>query len=79
MNYLSLDEAKAAFGVSTFQIVKNDNTGKISILLPTGKFLKVQQNLDKTKEIAFMFEDDLDEGCLINVDRKSPLNDFLSL
>lgn len=79
MNYLSLTEAKAAFNVETFQIVKNDNTGKISILLPTGKFLKVQQNLDKTKEIAFMYEDDLDEGCLINVDRKSPLNDFLSL
>lgn len=79
MNYLSLDEAKAAFNVETFQIVRNDNTGKISILLPTGKFLKVQQNLDKNKEIAFMFEDDLDEGCLINVDRKSPLNDFLSL
>lgn len=79
MNFLSLNEAKAAFGVNTFQIVKNDNTGKISILLPTGKFLKVQQDLDKKKEIAFMYEDVLDEGCLVNVDRKSPLNDFLSV
>jgi hypothetical protein len=73
MTFLSLTEAKSAFGVSTFDIRRNAKTNKISILLPNGTFLKVQQDLDKNQEIAFMYEDDIYEGCLINVDRKSPL------
>jgi invasion protein IalB len=79
MNYLSLEEAKKAFNVTTFQIVRNDNSGKLSILLPTGKFLKVQQNLDKSKEIAFMYEDEMEDGCLVNVNRNSPLNNIMDI
>lgn len=73
VTFLSLTEAKAAFGVTTFDIRRNAKTDKISILLPNGTFLKVQQDLDKNQEIAFIHEGDIYEGCLINVDRKSPL------
>lgn len=79
MNFMNLNEAKAAFGVTSFQIVRNDNTNKLSILLPEGKFLKVQQNLDRSREIAFMYEDDIYNGCLVNVDRTSPLNNIMDI
>lgn len=79
MNFLSLEEAKNLFNVNSFDIRRNKNTGKLSILLPTGEFLKVQQDITKSKEVAFMYEDNPMEGCLINVDRTSPLEKEMSI
>jgi len=72
MNFISVDEFKEAIGVTSFKRVLNSNNGKYSLL--AGKaFYKVQQDLDPSLEMAFMFEDVLEEGCLVNVDRTSPL------
>lgn len=72
--WLSTEEAKDFFGVLKFDVRRNSKTSKLSILLPDGKFLKIQQDLDPTLPTAFIttavdeFGDpDYYEGCLINV------------
>lgn len=84
--FISVEACKLLFCVETLQIVMNNNTGKISILLPDGTFLKVQQDLDKTKPMAFMTsvmdefgEPDWFSGCLVNVSKETPLKEFFSI
>jgi hypothetical protein len=72
--WLSTQEAKDFFGVLKFDVRRNTKTGKLSILLPDGAFLKIQQDLNPKLPTAFIttavdeFNDpDWYEGCLINV------------
>jgi hypothetical protein len=72
--WLSTEEAKEFFCVIKFDVRRNTKTGKLSILLPDGVFLKIQQDLDPTLPTAFIttavdeFGDpNWYEGCLINV------------
>lgn len=84
--FLSVAAAKQFFGVTTLRIVKNEKNGKISILLPTDEFVRVQQDLDKSKPMAFMTtaldgdgEPDWFESCLVNVSGDTPIKDFDTL
>ncbi len=71
MQFITLAELKQTLGIQTVSIVYNEKSQKKSILLPNGTFIKVQQNFDKSKPIAFMYENTVMDGCLINT--TSPL------
>lgn len=81
MKFMTVSQAKAHFGTTTFNVKLNANTGKKSILLPNGKFLKIQQDLNPKLEMAWMWDadGDIEDGCLVNVDRTSPLSDIMDI
>jgi|LakMenE18May11ns_1017448.scaffolds.fasta_scaffold9957570_14 hypothetical protein len=70
--FISIAEFKQFTGVNSFKRVLNPTTGKYSLLLDNGKFVKVQQDLDTTKDMVFIIGDDEEiiDGCLINCTSK---------
>jgi hypothetical protein len=85
-HFISVQEAKDLFSVETFSVVLNENSGKYSILLPDGSFLKIQQGLDKSLPMAFMTSvmdefgnPDWFSGCLVNTNGNSPIKEQFSL
>lgn len=72
--FLGLAEAKAFFGVSSFDVRRNKNNNKLSILLPGGIFMRIQQDIDTSQPMAVLTEEvdeltgqpDWHQGCLIN-------------
>ena len=72
-NFISLTEFKQRTNNGRdFDVVKNPNNGKMFVVTEGGHF-KIQKDLDKSKEIKFMWQGDINdevafsEGCVINV------------
>ncbi len=84
--FISVEEFKTLMSISTISIVFNSKTGKKSILLPDGTFVRVQQDYDKTKPLKFLTtsvdefgEPNWFDACLVNVNNSSPLTETDSL
>ncbi len=70
MQFITVSELKTRLGATSISIVKNPKEGgKIFGNANTGKNIKVQQDLDASKELRYMYEDEasFDTGCLVNV------------
>jgi hypothetical protein len=68
----TIDEFKAETGATAIQIVRNPNTKKL-FASAAGKNYRVQGDIDVTKPIDFLYEDDttkdnsgVDNGCFVN-------------
>lgn len=71
MLFISLSQFRTMVGLTPtapISIVKNPNTAKLFANTEVGNY-KVQQNLDITLPIRFMYESEetLSEGCIANV------------
>lgn len=69
---LSIEEFKAETKVTTIQIVKNPKTSKL-FASAAGKNYRVQGDIDVSKPIDFLYEDDttaensgVENGCFVN-------------
>ena len=73
MIFLEIPALKNRLGVSKIDIVRNPNTGKLFGATERGS-IKVQQSLDATKAIKFMYEseDKFSEGCIVNTVPTTP-------
>ena len=69
MNFITVENLKARLNVKSLSLVDNEETGKCFIDAGNSRSLKVQQDIDVTKPMKFMYgsEDTFDEGCLTNV------------
>lgn len=78
--FLSIQDFKANFEVSTMRVVENSKTNKISLLVDGTDFVRCQQAIDNSLPMAFICEDDADHDdmgswCLINTKGgESPLS-----
>ena len=80
--FMSVDSFKERFEITTMKVVENAKTNKLSVLVDGTDFIRCQQGIDSSKELAFMANEDeesMDSWCLINVKRESPLTDKFSL
>jgi len=80
--FMSVDSFKEKFEITTLKVVENAKTGKLSVLVDGTDFIRCQQNIDSSRELAFMAnenEEEMENWCLINVKRESPLTDRFSL
>ena len=67
VSFLTWDEFKNEVGITKADIVKNPNTGKLFVASGANKW-KCQGDIDFTKDMAFLIEDNnLEEACLVNV------------
>ena len=67
VSFLTWDEFKNEVGITKADIVKNPNTGKLFVASGASKW-KCQGDIDFTKDMAFLIEDNnLEEACLVNV------------
>lgn len=66
MNFLSMVSLKEQLGCSTISVVKNPKTNKLFAETDNNIKLKVQQDIDLSLNIKFMYETDINDGCLIN-------------
>ena len=87
VTFMSVNAFKKAIGVQSIEIVKYDKgakaTNKLSVLDEDGNFYRCQQNIDTTKPMAFLLEENasIDEACLVNVsgNGESPLTRIATL
>ena len=65
---ISVGEFKTRFSCTTLQIVRNPNTSKLFVSTDNGKNFRCQQNIDLTKVLTFLKEEDAseDDWCLAN-------------
>jgi len=69
VKFLTVNEFKAAVGLSGEKaaVIKNPNTGKLFVSIGNSNY-KCQQEIDGSKEMKFIIEDDnYEEACLTNV------------
>lgn len=75
--FMSINAFKKALGIQSFDVVYNENTGKLSVLDDCDQFYRCQQDIDLDGNLSFLLEKgkDISEACLVNVsgDGKSPL------
>lgn len=74
MLFITVEELKTKLGATAINIVKSPKTNKLFGNTSNGKNLKVEQTLDSTKEVRFMYESDdtFDSGCIVNVKPSNP-------
>ena len=71
--FLTVEEFKAKIGKAGVagDIVKNPNTGKLFLSIG-GLYFKVQQDIDRTKDMSILVpEEGLEQACLVNVKASS--------
>ena len=72
--FLTVEEFKAKIGKTGVagDIVKNPNTGKLFLSIG-GLYFKVQQDIDRTKDMSILVPEDggLEQACLVNVKASS--------
>lgn len=66
MNFLSISKFKEQSNISSIEIISNPKNGKIFAQADNGVTFKVQQDIDVAKKMSFMYEDDINDGCIIN-------------
>lgn len=68
ITFMSVNEFKAATGVTTFRIAHNPATKKMASYANTGKVFKAQQDIDVTQDISVLIpNNELDNACFVNV------------
>ena len=68
--FMTIEDLKARFGVTQIGIIRNPNTNKLfADMIGANIRLKVEQNIDTTQPIRFLYESDeqIAEGCIVNV------------
>jgi hypothetical protein len=77
--YMSIEEAKLFFCIETLKIIKNENTGNESILLPNDDQIPIQKDIDRSKPMFLTTEvtdsvgdPDWFESKLVNYDPTIP-------
>ena len=66
LNFISVAQFKELTKSESLKFVTNPNTGKVFVDAG-GKSFKCQQDIDSTKTIKFVFENEFDKGCFSNV------------
>lgn len=66
LHFISIAELKKQLGIETIDIVKSPSTNKVFAATTAGNF-KVQQNIDFTLALSFMYTQELSDGCIVNV------------
>lgn len=68
MVFITIQELKTKLGVATLDVVKNPHTGKLFASGDGRVNVKIEQKLDNTLPIRFMYEPEkFNEGCIVNV------------
>ena len=67
--FMTVVEFKEQIGSATLSVLKNPKTGKLFLTASDGTCFRVQQDIDKTKEMKILVEDlDFTNACLVNVE-----------
>ena len=67
VTFLTWDEFKEEMGIKKADVVKNPHTGKLFVAYKDMRW-KCQNDIDFTKDLAFLIEDgDMENACLVNV------------
>jgi len=69
--FITIPQLKIELGATSIEIVKNPTGGKLFANTDNGVVLKVQQDIDLTKSMKFIYQDDIKSGCIINVRENS--------
>jgi len=85
VKFYTVEEFKAALGVTTVKVVKNPKTEKL-FCIADDLAIKCQQSIDLGKPLAFICSEfdkkgnaKLDEACLINVEEGKGLSVLATL
>ena len=69
VTFMSVNQFKEQVGVTKFEVLRNPKTSKLFLAGDNGENYKVEQAIDKSKEMKMLVPDEggLTEACLINI------------
>lgn len=74
--FMTIPDFKAKLGIGTISVIKSPKSGKLFAETKAGNY-KVQQNIDPTKPMRYMYEEDtFDAGCIVNVSEANVVATF---
>ena len=68
IKFMTVSEFKAQINATTLEVKQNPKTDKLFLVTEAGNCYRVQQDIDSSKEMKILIEDDnISDACLVNV------------